>query len=398
MKTGWQIQPLENVVTVRNGGTPKSKVKEYWGDEVEWLTPKDMGKMDGIYISSTPRKITELGLSKCSAKLAPANSVIMSTRAPIGHLAINTVPMSFNQGCRGMTPSEALDIKYLFYFLSSNVPELNALGTGATFKELSSGALKNFPIPIPPLEEQKRIVAILDEAFEGLDRARAHTEANLQNARDLFSGLLRKIFMEGQENDVSITTLGEVVSMKGGGTPSKKNDKFWNGTIPWVSPKDMKFEYISKSRDHITEDALVKSAANEIPVGSSLIVVRSGILARTVPTGVTTVRLAVNQDIKALIPSSKIHSEYLGYFMRAVEPVLLDKVTRGATVHRLATDSLKELEIHLPTISKQQKNVDIIRKQDVATENLVAHYQTKLADLDDLRQSLLQKAFAGELT
>ena len=157
MKAGWEVKPLNSVATVFNGGTPKSKVPEYWGDEVEWLTPKDMGKMEGIFIEDTARKISELGLQKSSAKLVPKNSVIMSTRAPIGHLAINTVPMAFNQGCRGMAPTDELDVKYLFYFLSRNVKALNALGTGTTFKELSAGALKSFSIPIPPLEEQKRI-------------------------------------------------------------------------------------------------------------------------------------------------------------------------------------------------------------------------------------------------
>ena len=194
MKAGWEVKALGDVCEIVNGGTPKSAVPEYWGGDVQWLTPKDMGKLEGNYIAETPRKITELGLAKCSAKLAPAESLIMSTRAPIGHLAINTTPMAFNQGCRALVPSMNIDLKYLFFWMSANVLALNELGTGATFKELGAGALKAFQIPLPPLDEQKRIVAVLDAAFEGLTRARTHVETNLQNARELFESALGQIF------------------------------------------------------------------------------------------------------------------------------------------------------------------------------------------------------------
>lgn len=100
-----------------------------------------MGKLKNKNISSTSRTISQIGLSKSSAKVVPPKSVILSTRAPIGHLAINEVPMAFNQGCRGLTPTENLDVRYLFYFLKGSVRLLNDLGTGATFKELSPDSL-----------------------------------------------------------------------------------------------------------------------------------------------------------------------------------------------------------------------------------------------------------------
>ena len=158
--------PLSDVATVVNGGTPKSKVAEYWGGDVQWLTPKDMGQMEGREISETPRTITQAGLKGSSARLVPSGSVILSTRAPIGHLAMNTVPMAFNQGCRGIVPSDKLDPVYLYHFLNMSRDLLNELGSGTTFKELSATNLKSVKVPLPPLEEQQRIVAVLDEAFE----------------------------------------------------------------------------------------------------------------------------------------------------------------------------------------------------------------------------------------
>src|SRR5690606_20580533 len=138
-----------------------------------------MGKMRGREIASTPRTITQAGLGNSSARLVPKNSIILSTRAPIGHLAINSQPMAFNQGCRGIVPGDRLDHHFLYYFLLASRSELDGLGTGATFKELSAGALRSFRVPLPPLDEQKRIVLVLDQAFAALDRARTNAEANL---------------------------------------------------------------------------------------------------------------------------------------------------------------------------------------------------------------------------
>lgn len=394
MKAGWQIQPLEKVVTVRNGGTPKSKVEEYWGNEVEWLTPKDMGKMDGIYISETPRKITELGLSKCSAKLVPANSVIMSTRAPIGHLAINTVPMSFNQGCRGMTPSEVLDIKYLFYFLSGKVPELNALGTGTTFKELSSGALKNFPIPLPPPEEQKRIVAILDEAFAGLDRARAHTEANLQNARDLFGSYISS-YLDANKNDWDMTTIGEIYDVRDG---THDSPKYVPEGYPLITSKNLsrdglnykKVKYISQ-KDY--EAINKRSGVNKGDVLMAMIgTIGNPIVVETDPQfSIKNVALFKMKDGRS--------GHLLKYYLSSndVTKKMLSEA-KGTTQKFVGLGYLRAFPILLPKIDVEKQVIKKFQKMEYYCRQVESNYEAKLTDLDDLRQSLLQKAFAGELT
>jgi type I restriction enzyme, S subunit len=153
-----------------------------------WITPAEMGRRSNPYVGETERQLTDVGLS--AANLLPSRSVILSSRAPIGHLVINTVPMATNQGCKGLVPKSNLDHKYLFYYLGSIVGLLNDLGTGATFKELSGGKLKEVPIPLPSLPEQQRIVAILDDAFAGLAIATANAEKNLKNARELFESYL----------------------------------------------------------------------------------------------------------------------------------------------------------------------------------------------------------------
>ncbi|MBE3093537.1 MAG: restriction endonuclease subunit S, partial [Actinobacteria bacterium] len=111
----WEVKKLGEVCEIVNGGTPDTKLKEYWDGKNLWITPKDMGKLDSIFVNETERKITNLGLKNSSAKLLPINSIILSSRAPIGHLAINKKPMSTNQGCKGIVPKKVLDFIFLYY-------------------------------------------------------------------------------------------------------------------------------------------------------------------------------------------------------------------------------------------------------------------------------------------
>jgi type I restriction enzyme S subunit len=216
MKKGWQTKTIGEICEVVNGGTPKTGVTKYWNGEHRWITPAEMGKRATPYIGETARTLTNAGMANSSAQLLPPHSVILSSRAPIGHLVINTEPMATNQGCKGLIPSSQLIYKFLYYYLSSIVELLNSLGTGATFKELSGGKLKEVTIPLPPLPEQHRIVGILDEAFAGLATAKANAEKNLQNARALFESRLQSVFSQRGEGWVvkTLEELGTITSSK----------------------------------------------------------------------------------------------------------------------------------------------------------------------------------------
>lgn len=196
MKVGWEYRKLRDVCDVVNGGTPKTGVAEYWDGSHQWITPAEMGKRISPYIGETQRTITDKGLKNSSARLLPTHSVILSSRAPIGHLVINTELMATNQGCKGLIPGNPIDHKYLYYFLTNSVELLNDLGSGATFKELSGSKLKEVSVPVPPLPDQQRIVTILDEAFDGIATAKANAEKNLQNARALFESHLQSVFTQ----------------------------------------------------------------------------------------------------------------------------------------------------------------------------------------------------------
>ena len=199
MKDGWEIKKLKDLAVVINGGTPDTKISEYWDGGVLWITPKDMGQLTSKYVSATSRTISEKGLEKSSAKLIPNNSLILSTRAPMGYLAINTCTISTNQGCKGIVPNEKLSVEYLYYYFSKSVKKLIDLGNGTTFKELSTSSLKNIDIPLPPLSEQKEIVALLDDVLSRIDKARENIKKNIENAKELYENTVEKIFAEFEE-------------------------------------------------------------------------------------------------------------------------------------------------------------------------------------------------------
>jgi type I restriction enzyme S subunit len=161
----WPKACLGEVAQVVSGATPKSSVDEYWDGNIPWITPADLSKLAAKEVSTTSRQITEAGLASCSSRILPARSVLLSSRAPIGHVAINAVPMATNQGFKSLVPDvDLITPDFLYWWLKTNTAYLQSLGRGATFKEVSKEIVESIEIPLPPLEEQRRIAAILDRA------------------------------------------------------------------------------------------------------------------------------------------------------------------------------------------------------------------------------------------
>lgn len=184
----WEQKEIGALARVTQGGTPDTSNANYWCGPINWLTPAEMGKEDSPYIGSTRRTLTEEGLEHCSSELLPPRSVIISTRAPIGHLAINTVPMAINQGCRGLIP--VADAHFLYYALLHAKPRLLDFGAGNTFKELSGSALKAFVLPTPSPREQQKIA----DCLTSLDDLIAAESRKLEALRRHKQGLLQQLF------------------------------------------------------------------------------------------------------------------------------------------------------------------------------------------------------------
>jgi restriction endonuclease S subunit len=191
-----KLVPLGDVCTVINGGTPDTKNSKFWDGKHAWITPAEMGSLKSPYLVGSKRTLTDEGLSNSSAQLVPKHSVIMSSRAPIGHLVINEIPMASNQGCKGMIPNGNLNYKYLYYFLYANKQYLNELGSGTTFAEISGSKLKTVLIPLPSLLKQSEVVEKLDKAFSEIELLKARIKNEKDYVVALRQSLLNSAFTQ----------------------------------------------------------------------------------------------------------------------------------------------------------------------------------------------------------
>jgi len=159
---GWKTYKLEEVAEIVGGGTPSTSNSNYWGGDVSWLTPRDLSTSEDRFVSHGERNITKLGLMNSSAKLLPTGTILLTTRAPIGYLAIASNPICTNQGFKSLIPNSQLaDGLFLYYLLRNNVEYLKSVGVGTTFAEISGSVLKQIEFDFPELPVQRQIAEIL---------------------------------------------------------------------------------------------------------------------------------------------------------------------------------------------------------------------------------------------
>lgn len=254
LPSGWAIDALKREFLIVNGSTPSSGEASYWDGNLVWVTPSDLGRLVGNDLHDSERKLTEEGLANCGARMVSENSLVISTRAPIGHVAIGKVPFSTNQGCRALVPLRHGDVRYMYYLLVLGKEELQTRGQGTTFLELSSSALGDFKVCLPPADEQQAIADYLDAETARIDTLILEKEELIGLLREWRQSIIAEAVTKGLNGNAAmkpsgVPWLGEVpshwcieklkffVRFSGGGTPSKDNPAYWGGDIPWVSPK-----------------------------------------------------------------------------------------------------------------------------------------------------------------
>lgn len=260
--------------------------------------------------------------------------------------------------------------------------------------ELSRNTLKNFEISFPKSHtDQQRIVAILNEAFAAIDKAKANAERNLKNARELFESYLQEIFQNKGESWKK-TTLGEEAFVKSGGTPARAKKEYWEGNIPWFSSGELNELYTHASERKVNELAVANSNAKIFPKGSLLIgmydtaALKMSILDR---------EATFNQAIAGVKPNDRIDLLFVLHSINSIKPDLLNQ-RRGVRQKNLSLEKIKAIPLFIPPLSKQKEIVSKLSRFSTETKKLELIYNRKIVYLQDLKKSLLQKAFSGELT
>ena len=394
----WQVKPLGEVFNVVGGGTPSKKKPEYYGGSIPWATIRDMHSSE---LSDTEHSITEAGLSASSAKVIPAGEVIMASRVGLGKACLLEQDTAINQDIRALLPKkpQAIERRFCLYWLQSIEATIIGAGSGATVQGVKLPFIKSLPFPDIGLEEQKRIVAVLDQAFAALDRARANAEANLPDVVAIYQAELNSYYQEALEDNGAIRLADFATHITDGDhSPPPKSEK----GIPFVTISnidkqtgELSFESTFFVSQHYF-DALKDTRKPN--VGDLLYTVTGATLG--IPSLVLTDREFCFQRHVAIIkPKEGVSSEWLLHVLRSSD--VFDQATKGSTGAAQKTVSLKTLRgLAIPNVSAEEQVEAAIRLNSIWEKltPLTGSYRQVVNDLNDLRQSILQKAFAGELT
>jgi type I restriction enzyme M protein len=358
-KSDFEVARLGDVVEIISGQSPPGDSYNESGDGL----PFYQGKADfGQVWLKAPRVWT----TKVTKRVL-RDDVLMSVRAPVGPVNLCPQEICIGRGLAAIRPTEALLRDYLFYFLRSNQTKIRG-GEGAVFPSISREQIANIEIPLPPLEEQQRISAEIDSYQKVID-----------GARQIISGYQPRF-----EPDPSwpIVALSEVCSFSSGGTPPKSREEYWTGSIPWVSPKDMKMPRLSDAQLHVSDSAISETATELAPAGSVLVLVRGMGLANGVAICELLVPCAFNQDIKALSPTPTIMSAYLAAALRQEEMQLKNAIRTAAHgTLKIETDSLRQITIPLPPVDEQQRILAELNREATqmdAVHGLIPKFDAKI--------------------
>ena len=250
-----------------------------------------------------------------------------------------------------------------------NKLDLSPYITGVTVPKLNQAKLRDIQIPLPPLDVQKEIVA----EIEGYQKVIDGASAVVDNYRPHIA----------VDPEWSMVALGEHFVTISGGTPSKREPTFWDGAVPWVSPKDMKADFITDTEDHITEAAIEASATKLIPTGSIVCVVRSGVLKHSFPVALLTRDMCINQDLVALMPTtSEIIPKFLLHLFITFTPSILKQgVKSGVTVQSFHSNFFREYRVPLPPIETQKVIIAEIEAEQAIVESnrkLIDRFEKKI--------------------
>ncbi len=401
MKAGWEVKTLGEVCEIK---PPKSEARANLSpkDLVSFVPMEALG-IDQKYLQSNQTKTLEDVIG--SYTYFADDDVLLAKITPCfenGKLGIaNNLSNGVGFGSSEyivFRPSSTLKNEWLYYYLSRH--DFRSEGaermTGAVgHKRVSKEFIENYPIPIPPIQEQQRIVVILDQAFEGIAKARANAEQNLQNARALFESHLQSVFTQRGEGWVN-KTLDQVCIVERGSSPRPIKDFFTTEPdgINWIKIGDTEEggKYVFKTAQKITPEGAKQSRF-----------VKEGdfILTNSMSYGrpyIMKTRGCIHDGWFVLRLNLEINSDYFYYLLSSnFVQSQFSRLASGSVVKNISGDLVKMVNLPIPPIEQQVVIVDKLLGLSKETQRLEALYQRKIACLDELKKSLLQQAFAGEL-
>ncbi|HEH3988364.1 TPA: restriction endonuclease subunit S [Campylobacter jejuni] len=384
----WKKCKLGDIAEVIGGGTPSTKVDEYWNGDIAWITPKDLTSYNKVFISKGARSITELGLSQSSAKLMPKGTVLLTSRAPIGYVAIAENEISTNQGFKSLIPKENLTTsRFLYYWLKNNVEYLKNFSVGTTFAEISGQIVKEIEILLPPLEEQRQIATILSSIDDKIELLHEQNKTLEELAQTLFLNW----FKDREFN----STISDFISMQNGFAFKSKDfiDYGNNGVI--------KIKNISNGIvDIVNTDKISQNTINEvnnkfnINSGDILFAMTGAEIGKMGIVPSTNKKLWLNQRV-GMVKERFLGARFLAYIYLTSE-FGYDYVINSATGSAQENISATDIE-NCPFVKLTSEEIVSYSKQLNDFFEKIIFNLGEIQTLENMRDILIPKLLNGEI-
>lgn len=410
----WNLKKLGEVGEIVSGGTPSTTVPEYWNGNVSWISPADLSGYVSKIISKGRKSITETGLKNSSARLIPKGSVLFSSRAPIGYVAIAGNDVCTNQGFKSIIPAKEITSEFLYYFLKASKQSAEEAASGTTFKEISLKAFSQLEIPIPPLPEQYVIVTKIEELLSDLENGKQQLLLAQQQVQVYRQSLLKWAF-EGRLTNKDIKEgelpdgwkwmkTGEIIdTINNGYTPTKEYLSERNGEIPFIKVYNLNFDGTLNFKKNPT---FIPNAIHKKDLKRS-ICFPNDVLINIVgpPLGKVSIvtnqypEWNINQAIVLFRPNKNILSKYISYFLQNSVTINWLEETSKATAGQwnVKVSTCRVIPIPLPPIKEQKLMVDELESKLTVCDKIEETISQSLEQAEMLRQSILKRAFEGKL-
>lgn len=349
--TTYKISDIGEVV---GGGTPSTANSNFWGGDIPWISPKDLTGYKSVYISHGENFLTKTGL-KSGTKLLPKGTVLFSSRAPIGYVAIASNPICTNQGFKSIICNkEIINPLFLYYYIKGNLNYIKLFGTGATFPEISGAAMRKIKVQIPSIPTQQKIASILSAYDRLIENNTRRIRLLEQMAENLYKEwFVRFRFPEHEKVEMvnglpkgwKIKRIADIGRIETGKTPPMSNRKLYGGDILFVKTPDMHDKmFISSTSETLSEDGNNYQLTKLLPTNSIMVscIGTAGIVSINAKPAHT------NQQINSIILNNLKDLEWLYYVCRQMKSIIELFGATGATMTNLSKGKFEKLKVVVP--------------------------------------------------